>query len=252
MSADQTYLFAFFLVFLRGSAMLMTAPVFGSATLPVMIRVMVAFTISAALAAVMANHGPKPPENLFDLGAACLSELVAGVLLGSFVSLGITAAQIAGAIMDQQMGLSAAQVLNPVNGVSVTVLSQFKSMLAVVVLLCANGHHLMLQAFVASYRPMPTIDMQSISLNFASLVGDVCVLGIQIALPILGIGLIVDAALGLLSKAAPQMQVYVVGVPIKVLAGILAISIALPAFVAAVSSIVSVAIDRFGGALKLG
>ncbi len=250
MSADSAFIFSFGMVFVRCSAMLMTAPLFGNQNTPVQIRIFTTLAIAGALTMVVQPNLGQPPGDLYGLGACALQELVAGLLLGLFVSLAMQAAQMAGAIMDSQLGLSLSQVLNPINGVPVTILSQFKYMLAVVVLLSANGHHTMLQAFAQSYSYLPTLStatLANVTSGLTSMLTGISLLAVQIAAPVLGVSLVIDAALGLISRAVPQMQVFLVGMPAKSALGLLALGLTLPALVGAVSSGVNLAIQNYGG-----
>jgi flagellar biosynthetic protein FliR len=159
-----------------------------------------------------------------------LIEAAVGVLLGSSVSLAMHAIEMAGGLMDLQTGLSMSHTLNPINGIQTTVLSQFKFMLAVVVFLSANAHHLLIAAFVRSYSALPTLD--GIETTLPHLLQDMCLIALQVAAPVMAVGFLVDCALGIVARAVPQMQATYVGAPAKVGIGLLTVSIGLPAAVA--------------------
>lgn len=191
---------------------------------------------------------------MYGLLAFALQEAVAGLLIGTFVSFALQAAQMAGSIMDSQLGLSLSQVLNPVNGVSVTILAQFKYMLAIIVLFNMNGHHMMIQAFAHSYTSVPTLSqatLSTVSTGLVSMLGAVSLLALQIATPVLGVSMIIDAALGLMSKAVPQMQVFIVGMPAKTAVGLMAVGMTLPALTGAVSNGVNLALVNLSHVFKV-
>ncbi len=254
MSFDAVFLFSFAMVFIRCSAMLLSSPILGSQNTPVQIRIFTTLAIAAALTlAVQPNIG-TPPSDLYGLASFALQEAVAGLLIGTFVSLALQAAQIAGSIMDTQLGLSLSQVLNPVNGVPVTILAQFKYMLALVVLFVVNGHHTMIQAFAHSYTSVPTLSMttlSAVSSGLGSMLANVSLLALQIATPVLGVSLVIDAALGLIGKAVPQMQVFVVGIPAKTAVGLMAVGLTLPALTGAVSNGVQLALDNLSHVFRI-
>ncbi len=234
MSLDSGLLWAFLLVFVRCSATLLASPVFGAQTTPIQIRVMVTLAISAALVFVLQPSAQTLPQGLGELILAILNEAACGLLLGAFVSLSMMAVQFAGAFLDLNVGLGMSQVMNPVTGVPSSVITQFKSMLAVVVFLGIQGHHFVLQAFVHSYDAMPTLGMHSLEPlrgALVGLVGDMALLGLQIAAPVAAVGVIVDLAMGVVNRAVPQMPVFLVGLPIKIVASMVALSVALPALV---------------------
>jgi len=186
------------------------------------------------------------PQDMYTLVFAVAHEAVAGLLIGSFMALVLQAAQMAGALLDLQMGLGLSQALNPITGVPVSLISQFKFFLAMVVFLSINAHHVMLGAFVHSYdsMPAPTMAMMpSIEAGFVGLITKLSLMALQIAAPVAAVSIIVDASLGIINKAVPQMQVFMVGLPAKILLGMIALSIALPILTSSVQYGVETASD---------
>lgn len=237
MSLDAGLIFAFFLVFVRCSAMFLSAPLFSSSNLPHTVRILAAVLISAALTQTLRPVLGAPPQNMYALVVDVGSEVLAGLIIGVFIQIVLLAAQMGGAFMDLQVGLSMSDVLNPSNGQSSTVLSQFKYMLALVVFLSVDGHHIMLGALVRSFEIMPAVHggtLVALQQNQLALVGQLSLIALQIATPVLAVSILVDAALGIMNKAVPQMHIFIVGMPAKVAMGIMAVSVALPATAAAV------------------
>lgn len=237
MRLDEPMLFAFLLVFVRCSAMLVSSPVFGSQSTPLPIRIMATLSISCAMTVALKPTGMPMPTDMYMLAAAVIHEVVAGLIIGIFLQLALQAAMMAGSIIDLQAGLGMSQTLNPVSGVSSTVLSQYKFMLAVVIFLTMNGHHLMLQAFADSYQALPSsISLPRLQIELVAAVGRMSIVALQIAAPVMAVGIVVDAALGVVNKAVPQMQVFMVGLPAKIMMGLVAMSLALPALSSAVQN----------------
>lgn len=236
---DGHNLICFLLVFVRVSALLLASPVFGAQTTPVQVRIMTTLAISAALSSVVQPKMGAVPTDLWGLAIAVFMEAVSGVLIGAFMSMALQVAQIAGGIMDMQVGLSSSQILNPISGVSSTVLAQFKFMLGVVVFLCMDGHHLILRALVHSYSAAPTFtgaSMEILKTSVVTLLTSVCLLAIQIAAPVMGVSMVIDAALGLINRAVPTFQAMVIGLPAKIAMGLVAVAIGLPAVAIGVNS----------------
>lgn len=218
--------------------MLLVSPMFGAQNTPVQVRIFTTLSIAGALTLALKPAIGPPPVELYAFAAAILKEALAGILIGLFMSLILQAAQMAGAIVDMQMGLSMSQALNPITGVAVTVISQFKFMLALLIFLSINAHHHMIIAFARSYQTMPPLSYDSIpalKVGIASLVGDLCLMALQMACPVLAVSLIVDAGLGIVNKAVPQMQAMLIGLPAKMIMGMLALSLGLPAMITTVS-----------------
>ena len=240
----ETAMLAFLLVFVRASATLLIAPMFGAQNTPLPIRILTTLSIAGALTvAIQPKLGPIP-TSLHGLMMAVLVEVGAGLLLGGMVNLAMQALAIAGSLADLQTGLSMSQVMNPITGVSATVFSQLKSMLGLVVFLAADAHHLLLAAFVKSYDSVPTLAQAHEAL--IPLIAGTFVLGIQIATPVMAVGFLVDSSLALVGRAVPTLQPAQVGAPAKIVAGLMAVSIGLPTIVAAVSTAVKMGLTAAG------
>jgi flagellar biosynthetic protein FliR len=225
---------AFLFVFVRCSAMFMSCPVFGAQNTPSHVRIFITLAVSGALTmAISPSLGPVP-GSLYELAFRLGGEVLAGLLLGSVTSLAIQTAQMAGGLMDLQSGLGSSHVLNPLNGVQSTVLSQLKGMMAAVIFLVSDGHHLLIQAFVHSYKVMPSF--RRIEQSLVSMLGEVTLLSLQIAAPVVAAGFLVDAALALLARAIPQVQVMQVGMSAKVGVGVATVALGLPMTVAGVQA----------------
>jgi flagellar biosynthesis protein FliR len=240
---------AFLLVFVRCSAMFATCPVFSSQSIPVQVRVFTTAAVSGALAFVIRPELGPPPSSLYELIAAAMREALSGVLIGSLVNLAMQGIQMAGSMMDLQSGLGQSQALNPMSGVTSSVISQFKSMLAVVIFLTTDAHHLMIQAFVRSYHVLPAFGQ--IQQSFFAALEQITVLSLQIAAPVMACGFVVDAALALLARAVPQMPAMMVGMPAKIGVGVATIAIGIPMTVAAVNAMLGVSFNALAGIFRL-
>ena len=240
----ETAIMAFLLVFVRASATLLVAPMFGAQNTPLPVRILTTLSLAGALTvAIRPKLGPIP-ESMHGLAMAVLIEAGAGLLLGGMVSLAMQALTIAGSLADLQTGLSMSQVLNPLGGVSSTVVSQLQTMLGLVVFLAANAHYLLIGAFVKSYDTVPTLAQAHDAL--VPLLGGTFLLGIQIAAPVVAVGFLVDASLGLVARAVPSIQPTQVGAPAKLVAGLVAVSIGLPLVVSSVSTAVRMGLHAAG------
>ena len=246
MTLDAALIFAFFLVFVRCSAMFLSAPFFGGSNVPRLIRILAAVLVAAALTSTVRHALPRPPADMYSFVALVANEILAGLLIGVFIQIVILAAEMGGSFMDLQVGLSMSHVLNPTNGQSSTVLSEFKSMLALIVFLAVNGHHVVLGAFVKSFDIMPVVTggtLAAVEQNQVALVANLSLIALQISTPVLAVAILVDAALGIMNKAVPQMQIFIVGMPAKVAMGLMAVSVGLPATAAAVLGGIEYATD---------
>jgi flagellar biosynthesis protein FliR len=251
MNIDVSWFWAFLLVFVRCGALMLAAPFLGAQSVPVRVRVLTAAALALCLVSVVKPLTAPVPATTTELAQLVAYEALAGVLIGAMFNLVLQAIQLAGSLADLQIGLGSSQVLNPVSGVSVTVIAQFKYMLALIIFVTVDAHHTVIEALVASYSAAP-LRPEAIASAVTNLMQSFSLLAIQIAAPLIAVSFVVDAALGLVNKAVPTMQVFFVGMPAKILIGMVTISLVLPAIVAGVRSGVELASQQlvlvFGGA----
>jgi len=232
--------------------MLISSPLFGAANVPQKVRLATCLVLGMAITPVVGQTSAVPAD-WYSLASRVATELAVGLTMGLTLQLVLQALLMAGSVLDLQVGLGAAQTLNPVIGTQVSILSQFKFLLAIVILLLSNGHLLMLQAFVASYRVSLDVGLHTIPAMTEELVryiGSLAILSMQVAAPVVAVGLVVDAAMGIVNKAVPQMQVFVVALPAKVAAGIVTLAVGLPMTVQAVTTGVDTALDTMSRMLQ--
>jgi len=246
MKLDTNLLVTYLLVAVRCGAMVATSPLFGN-RVPMNIKACAVLVFSLVLTPVAAPFIHEIPSSLPDLLFALLREVGIGILIGLSIQFVMLAAQMAGAFLDLQVGFSMAQTLNPVDGFPASILANYKYLLAVILLLLMNGHAIMFQAFLKSYEVGAMLSLNELPAlreHIVTLTGRLFVLSLQMAAPVAAVCVIVDAATGLINKAVPQMQAYLVSIPAKIVVGVGALSIALPLMVATVQSGVEISFEQ--------
>ncbi|GIV10126.1 MAG: flagellar biosynthetic protein FliR [Fimbriimonadales bacterium] len=236
MSLDIEWFWAFLTAFVRASGLALMAPVFGSRLVPAPVRVGLSAVIALALAPSIQPYTGAPPTEWVPLILRVLGEVIIGLVLGYGVSLIIGAAVMAGEVLDTMMGFNLMQVLNPVSSFPTTLLAQFHYMLAMTLFALVNGHHWLLLALARSFETGAGLGSLSVwsegSLTTAmQLGGEVMMLCIQIAAPAGGVLLVVDAAMAAISRAVPQIPVWLIGMPAKIAVGVAALGASLPALI---------------------
>ena len=213
----------FFLVFSRVGAMVMLLPAIGDAGVPARVRLGLALAISFAMVPVVAHfYPPQVPQSAIALSVLLIQETVAGILIGGMSRLIMSALSVAGQLIATQTGLAFTQSIDPTFGEQGAIVGTFFSMLGVVLIFEANLHHLAIGAIVGSFKllppgaPLPTGDMAQEAIN---LTAGAFALGLQLAAPFIIFGFAVNAAIGLLARMVPQMQVFFIAMPINLLAG---------------------------------
>lgn len=250
MVLDTHFLIGFFAVLCRCTAMMMSAPLYGS-VVPVNIRVLASVVISLALTPVVKEYLPPVPTELLGLFLIAGREVLFGLLIGLCMQCLLAAFQIAGAFLDFQLGLGSAQLFNPAMGMS-TPLGQFKFWLGLVLIFLLNGHQLMFSAFVSSFAMRGPVGAEPMFMmeSLTSMLGQLMLLAVQIGAPVIAVTVVIDVAAGLINKAVPQTQPFLISTPAKLALGLTAMSLGLPTLVIAVQrglDIAFVGLDRLLG-----
>ncbi len=229
----STQLFWTFLVVLfRIAGLMVTAPVFGSPSVPVPVKLGFSTAFAITLTPVVHGKVGQPPEDWLLLVGILLGETLVGMLIGYLVSLFFSAVQMAGAFIDMQMGYGIFQLMNPLSPMPASLLAQFHAMLMMVVYLQVNAHHWLLVALAESFQAVPhnalALDAGRLQPLLSDVVAQVFLLALRIAAPATAVLIVVDAALAIVSRAVPQMPVFFVGAPAKIAMGLLVLAIVLP------------------------
>lgn len=241
----------FFWPFLRLSAFLLAAPVFGARSVPVRVRI----TIGLALTVVLLPTLPAAPalDVLSPLGLlTAVQQIGIGVLGGFLLQLFLAALSFAGEMVSLGMGLGFASLVDPQNGVSVPLLAQLYVMLVILLMLAVDGHLLLLELLARSFSTLP---VGPVGLRFedfravAGFVGDMFALGLLVALPAVTVLLVVNLAFAVISRAAPQLNLFAIGFPVSLLVGLMIVLLALPALPAQWDGIFGQATGRLSALL---
>ncbi len=225
----------FLLIFCRITAFFAVAPVFSFGNVPNMFKVGLAFFVSATIFSVMGNETALSIDGVYAL--MILKEILVGLLLGFTAYLFFTAVQVAGAFMDNQIGFGMVNVMDPMTGAQVPVLGNFKFFLAMLLFLAMNGHHYLLLALMNSYDWVP-FDSQIFARiadgGVSNFLIDAFVtmfyLAFQIAIPLVVTLFLVDVCLGILAKTMPQLNMFVVGFPVKITVGFIMLTLLVSSF----------------------
>jgi flagellar biosynthetic protein FliR len=246
---------AFLQVFARVTALFVSAPVFGNREIPAQVKIGLAAVLSLVLLPlVRGTLGTPVPGTVYGMAAVILGQGMIGLLIGFVVSLLFVAVRIGGGIIDYQIGFTQAATFNPQFNESVSPLAEFQYRYALILYLLADGHYFLLRALERTFVRLP---VGQTALGGAHLLGlftdysfQMLVAGLQIAAPAGAVLLITDIAFALLNRAVPQMQVYWVGMPVKVLGGLAALAAVLPLFVAVVAHLTDGQYDLIAGLLR--
>jgi flagellar biosynthesis protein FliR len=223
---DMAWLVGTLLLSARVAAATMLTPVFGPVQIPGPVRVLIALTLAAFL--FLATPVPMPPiETTTDLAVATLGELILGASLAFGFLVAYAATQIAGRVLDIQLGYSAASVLNPTTQTPAPLLGTVFGMAAVAVFLAMDGHHVLLRALALSLQHYPpgqlAFDLDLLEhLKFS---GVMFTFGLALAAPVMLTLLLADIALAVMSRSMPQLNVFILSFSVKIVLGLIGLAV---------------------------
>ena len=232
----QNHAAVFLLVLVRISGIFIMAPFLGSINIPQYVRVGTALVISIVMfPSVDAISGTQPvPPTVIGYAALVLKELFVGWLIGFVAYLSFATIHMAGKVMDMQVGFSIVNVMDPSSGQQIPLIGSFLYNLSVIVFLVTNGHHVLLTALIRSFQSVPLQSMSadpSIAELITRFTVGIFTTGMQIALPVSFAILLTNVGLGILARTMPQLNIFVVGVPLQIVVGLFMLSIVVPFYV---------------------
>lgn len=217
------------LVSCRVAGMTAVSPVFANPFFSVRLRG--AFTFLLAVLIVPAAHAAPGATEGAGMLVACVIELAIGLVMGFMGQMVFAAVQMAGALLDLDMGFSMAQIMDPVSGRSDPIMASFFQTLALVMYLALNAHHLLIRGLATSYETIAAGALtfsQPTAMQMVEVFGVMLAIAVQMVLPFMAAMLIATAALGGINRAVPQMQVFGIGMGIKTVAGMAMLLLLLP------------------------
>ncbi|WP_027363317.1 flagellar biosynthetic protein FliR [Desulfotruncus alcoholivorax] len=232
----------FFLVLARISAFFAAGPVFSMPNIPGLVKIGLSFTLAVivfpSVSANTVNYAMDSWEYVF----ALLREVLFGLALGYVATLVFNALIFAGSLIDLHIGFFMSSIFDPMSGSMAGIISKFLHLLGLAVLLGFNGHHIIIAALVRSYQVVPVNSAKvsaASALFLIKVFAQMILIGVQIAAPLIAVMLIVDVTLGLLARTAPQINVFMLGFPIKIIFGLLTLSVMVPVMVRIIYSLFS-------------
>lgn len=215
---------AFLLTFARMGTMIMLLPGIGEMTIPAQVRLTMALVLTALL---LPQHEKAYAVDLTNLGPVLtmlIQEIMVGAILGMTARLAISALQVAGAVIAQQLGLGFVTAVDPTQNQQGVLVGNFLSVLGITLIFATDLHYLVIAALNDSYRifapgQMPLVG--DVAQHMVKVIATAFRIGVQLAAPFLVFGLLFNVGLGVLSRLMPQMQVYFIGMPLSILLGLL-------------------------------
>jgi len=231
----QGQLAAFLLVLSRTSGIFFISPFFGATNVPYKLRAGAAVATAILIFPTITKETVVTvPAHILNFAGTIAQELFVGWLIGFVAYVAIAAINMSGKIMDMQVGFSVANVMDPTSGQQAPLIGSFLYYLAVIYFLIVNGHHVILTALVQSFRSVPldgVVWNPSIADFMINLTNGIFLVGMKIAMPVTFAILITNVGMGILARTMPQMNIFVVGIPMHLLIGTFMLSMLLPFYI---------------------
>ncbi|MCX7820421.1 MAG: flagellar biosynthetic protein FliR [Brevinematales bacterium] len=227
----NNYFQIFLIILVRCIGIFVSAPFFSGAIMPFRFKLGFAFFLGLIATPIVLTMGVKLPEDLAVFGVAIVSNFVFGVAVGFFAFFIVSVFQQSAQIFSLQMGLGMNEVVDPVSDVQVPAIGNILGILILLIFLRLDGHFYFVNLIVESFRKVDLIDRNISSIILKGLTSALIVMfevSIKIALPIIAVTILLDIAMGLISRVAPQFNVMIMGFNLKMLAGFVVVWFLMP------------------------
>ncbi|GAC92073.1 flagellar biosynthesis protein FliR [Anoxybacillus flavithermus NBRC 109594] len=248
-----TYVPTFLLIFARVASFFVTMPLFSYRNVPNVHKIGFAFFISWLM---FFSLDPKPLDIDGTYMMLLIKEVLVGLLIGLVAFIIMSAIQIAGGFIDFQMGFAIANVIDPQTGAQSPLMGQYLYTIALFFLLAVNGHHMLLDGIFYSYQFIPldhlvSFGNEQIAEQVVRLFQAMFVIALQMAIPIVGCLFLVDVALGIVARTVPQMNIFVIGLPVKIIVSFVLFVIVFSSMFAVTKQLFEFAFMSMRGMMKL-
>jgi flagellar biosynthetic protein FliR len=224
---------AYLLILMRVGAMLFVAPVFGGSTVPTHTKMLFSMMIALILLPIVSIPAATMPFDTLALGWLGMNELLVGLVMGISLIFIFAAIQYAGQIIDFQMGFAIVNLIDPTQDVQIPIMGFFHFLIAILIFLAMNAHYMVINALVDSFGAVPLMTAGFSGLVVGSITkafGDLFIVGMRIAAPTIAVIMIYNASLGIIAKTVPQINLLIVGFPIRIALGMITVGLSMAFF----------------------
>jgi len=222
----------FVMVFMRVTGVFIVSPIFGRQSLPAYYKVGFAFFITLIVTLSTPVIMPASFGTAWEYALLATREFIVGACIGFIPYLMFSTIYIAGQLIDMKIGFSMVNVLDPVSNIQIPITANFYYIICMLMFISVNAHHIVILTISRSYGIIPLGSLNiggDVIRSLIRLFSDVFIVGFRIAAPIVFTTLLTDVTLGIISKAMPQINVFMVGMPLKILVGVGIMVVTLPA-----------------------
>lgn len=226
---DQLQKFIFIVV--RVGSILFTVPFLEARNVPMLFKAMLALAVSFMLMPQLTLPDISLVASPWLLAVGLLGEAMVGIMIGLSVQLLFAGVQLAGQLAGFQMGFAIANVVDPASSLQIPVLSQFLNLFALLIFFTINAHYYFIKGMVDSFSLIPPMGVHfngELMGVLTKMTADVFVTALQLGAPIMAVLLLVNVALGLAARTVPQMQIFIVAMPLQIIVGLVFLGFSMP------------------------
>ena len=224
----------FLLVLMRIMGLLLAAPLFSSRATPLRWKVSLGIILTLTVIPLLpVDHLPAGPHSIYSWVGMAFHEVFLGIFLGAVVQILFWAAQFGGQLVGVQMGFGVVAVLDPESGSQQGLISQLMRWALLIVFLALDGHHMLLSALFESFQRLPIGGVHLSGLlqdDAIRMTGDVLILGLRMGAPVLAALFLTEVGLGVVARTVPQMNIFIVGFPLKIGVGMVMLGLLMAPF----------------------
>ncbi|MBU5677431.1 flagellar type III secretion system protein FliR [Alkaliphilus sp. MSJ-5] len=225
----------FILILVRVTGLFVISPIFGRNNLPTIMKIGLSITVALILLPLKINGFYLEIDNMRTLMFWSISEFLIGIIIGLIAFIYFSIVYLAGTIVDIQMGFGMVNIMDPQTNAQMPLMGGFYNILLTLVFLTINGHHQMIKSLIYSYEILPigfNISVSESLINYLiKIFTDTFILAFQLSAPILIAIFLANVILGILARTMPQMNIFIVGLPLKIAIGIIIILLSLRFFI---------------------
>ena len=224
----------FFIIFVRVTTVLVTVPFFGFEAVPLHVKAGLSALLGILIFPFVDNTGVKIPTEFVPFVIMTMNEVIIGMVIGFAANILFVGVRFAGELIGLDMGFGIANIIDPLSGEEVSIIGELKYLLALLLFLCINGHHFLIQALKLSFDVIPvtkTLYSAIAVKKLISMSGEIFTVAIKLGSTTLGALFITNFIMAILARTVPQMNIFIVGFPVKISVGFIMILVSLPFFV---------------------
>lgn len=221
----------FLLVLARLSAAIVAAPILGARAVPPQTKIGLALLLSLIVVPLQGQQLTAIPTNLFVFVSLVGSEVLVGIALGIGISLVFSAMEMGASLISVQMGFGIGGIFDPLSGAQTGAIEQFYRVFVTLIFFAMNGHYLVIRGLIQTFQAVPagTADLSLIAGGrVVPFFGSLFAASVQVALPAMAALLLTDLALALVGRTVPQLNILVVGFPVKIGVGLVILAASMP------------------------